>query len=564
MKQTKTFIPTTREVPANAEAISHKLLIKAGMVKQVSAGVYTYLPLANNVIEKIKRIIREEHEAIDASEVLMPILQSAEYWQKSGRWKKMGPELMRVKDRKDAWYALQPTSEEIMCQTVENMLTSYKQLPISLYQIQTKFRDEVRPRLGLLRCKEFIMKDSYSFHDSPESLREVYMEHYNAYKKIYDRMDLKYRIVQADSGNIGGNYTHEFQALADVGEDVIVYTEESDYAANLEIAKVVEENYKLPEFTKKERDIIETPAQESIDDIAAYCGVTPDRALKALMIKADGELYMVLMCGNDQLSEVKFKKATGTSTYEMASEEDILSIGSCPGYIGPFDVKGCKVIADNAVKYMYNYSCGANKKGFHFINVNKGDYKVDSYYDLRMINEGDLAEDLSGKVKFAKGIEIGQVFELGQGYSKSMNITYLDANGKSQPFYMGCYGIGVSRLLSAIIEQHNDEYGIKWPKEVAPYQVHLICVDMKKEEQEILSEKIYQKLKSEKVEILYDNRNERAGVKFNDADLIGIPLQIIVGKKAKENIVELKYRETGEKIEIKTEEIADLIKKFYK
>ena len=240
------------------------------MVKQVSAGVYTYLPLANNVIEKIKRIIREEHEAIDASEVLMPILQSAEYWQKSGRWKKMGPELMRVKDRKDAWYALQPTSEEIMCQTVENMLTSYKQLPISLYQIQTKFRDEVRPRLGLLRCKEFIMKDSYSFHDSPESLREVYMEHYNAYKKIYDRMDLKYRIVQADSGNIGGNYTHEFQALADVGEDVIVYTEESDYAANLEIAKVVEENYKLPKFTKKERDIIETPEQESIDDIAAY------------------------------------------------------------------------------------------------------------------------------------------------------------------------------------------------------------------------------------------------------------------------------------------------------
>ncbi|MBU0278403.1 MULTISPECIES: proline--tRNA ligase [unclassified Gemella] len=563
MKQTKTFIPTTREIPASAEAISHKLLIKAGMVKQVSAGVYTYLPLANNVVEKIKKIIREEHEAIDAAEIVMPLLQAQEYWQRSGRWNKMGDELMRITDRKGAGYAMQATSEEIVCQTVENMLTSYKQLPLTLYQIQTKFRDEVRPRLGLLRCKEFIMKDSYSFHDSSESLREGYIDHFNAYCKIYDRMDLKYRAVQADSGNIGGSYTHEFQALADVGEDTIAYTDESDYAANIETAKVVEENYTMPVYEKKERSLLETPAQETIDEIASYCGVEVNRAMKALALKADGELYLVLMRGNDQLNDLKFKKVTGTSEVEMASPEEIESMGSVVGYMGPFGIKNCRVIADIAVKYMYNHSCGANKKGFHYINVNPGDYEVDGFYDLRMIEEGDLAEDLSGKVKFAKGIEIGQVFELGQGYSKSMGINYLDAKGKAQPFYMGCYGIGVSRLLSAVIEQHNDEYGIIWPKEVAPYQVHLLCLDMKKEEQVKLSEKIYKELNNAKIEVLFDDRNERAGVKFNDADLIGIPLQIIVGKKAQENIVEIKERKTGEKVEYSTDKILEIIKEFY-
>ena len=564
MKQTKTFIPTTREVPANAEAISHKLLIKAGMVKQVSAGVYTYLPLANNIIEKIKKVIREEHDKIDAAELIMPLLQSQEHWEKSGRWGKMGDELMRVKDRKGAGYALQPTSEEVICQTVDNMVTSYKQLPLNLYQIQTKFRDEIRPRLGLLRCKEFIMKDAYSFHDSPESLREMYNDYYQAYSNIYDRLELKYRAVQADSGNIGGSYTHEFQALAEVGEDTIVYTDNSDYAANIETAKVVEENYSLPEFERKERSLLETPAQETIDDIAAFCGVEVNRAMKGLALNADGNLYLVLMRGNDQLNEIKFKKATNTHEVRMATPEEIESMGSVVGYMGPFGIENCTVIADHAVKYMYNHSCGANKKGFHYINVNHGDYEVDGYYDLRMIEEGDLAEDLSGPVKFAKGIEIGQIFELGKGYSESMDITYLDANGRANHFYMGCYGIGVSRLLSAIIEQHNDEYGIIWPKEVAPYQVHLLCVDVKKEEQLALSEKIYKQLRDAKIEVLFDDRAERAGVKFNDADLIGIPLQIIVGKKAGENTVEIKERRTGEKTEVSSENVLEIVQNFYK
>ena len=566
MRQSRTFIPTTREVPSSAEAISHKLLIKAGMVKQVSAGVYTYLPLATKVIQNIERVIREEHDKIGAVELLMPLLQSEDYWKESGRWYKMGDELMRLKDRKGAGYALSPTAEEIICQTVNNMLTSYKQLPMNLYQIQTKFRDEMRPRLGLLRGKEFIMKDGYSFHDSPESLRETYLDYYNAYSNIFDRFELKYRAVKADSGNIGGSYTHEFQALAEIGEDTIAYTEESDYAANIETAAVVEQNYTMPSgFEKKERELLETPDQQTIDDIAAYCGVEVNRAMKALALKADGEFYLVLMRGNDQLNDIKFMKATGTSEVEMATEQEIEEVmGSVVGYMGPFGIKNCKVIGDNAIKYMYNHSCGANKKGYHYINVNPGDYEVDAYYDLRMIEEGDIAEDLSGKIKFAKGIEVGQVFELGKGYSEAMNITYLDANGRANHFYMGCYGIGVSRVISAIIEQHNDEKGIIWPKEVAPFQVHLVCVDVKKQEQLELSEKLYADLTSAGYQVLYDDRAERAGVKFNDADLIGIPLQIIVGKKATDEIVEVKERKTLEKVETPIAEVLSKVEKFYK
>ena len=566
VRQSKTFIPTTREVPSSAEATSHKLLIKAGMVKQVSAGVYTYLPLATRVIQKIEKVIREEHSKIGAAELLMPILQSDEYWKKSGRWDKMGEELIRVTDRKKAGYALSPTAEEIITQTVNNMITSYKQLPMNLYQIQTKFRDEIRPRLGLLRCKEFIMKDAYSFHDSPESLRETYKDYYQAYSNIFDRFELKYRAVQADSGNIGGSYTHEFQALAEVGEDTIVYTEESDYSANIETAAVVEQNYTMPtDFEKKERSLLETPDQQSIDDVAAFCGVEVNRAMKALALKADGEFYLVLMRGNDQLNDIKFMKATGTSEVEMATEQEIEEVmGSVAGYMGPFGIKGCKVIGDNAIKYMYNHSCGANKKGFHYINVNPGDYEIDAHYDLRMIEEGDLAEDLSGPVKFAKGIEVGQVFELGKGYSEAMDVTYLDANGRANHFYMGCYGIGVTRCISAIIEQHSDEKGIIWPKEVAPYQVHLVCVDVKKEEQVKLSEELYSQLTAAGFEVLYDDRAERAGVKFNDADLIGIPLQVVVGKKAVEGVVEVKERQTLEKVDTQVADVLAKIESFYK
>ena len=514
MRQSRTFIPTTREVPSSAEAISHKLLIKAGMVKQVSAGVYTYLPLATKVIQNIERVIREEHDKIGAVELLMPLLQSEDYWKESGRWYKMGDELMRLKDRKGAGYALSPTAEEIICQTVNNMLTSYKQLPMNLYQIQTKFRDEMRPRLGLLRGKEFIMKDGYSFHDSPESLRETYLDYYNAYSNIFDRFELKYRAVKADSGNIGGSYTHEFQALAEIGEDTIAYTEESDYAANIETAAVVEQNYTMPSgFEKKERELLETPDQQTIDDIAAYCGVEVNRAMKALALKADGEFYLVLMRGNDQLNDIKFMKATGTSEVEMATEQEIEEVmGSVVGYMGPFGIKNCKVIGDNAIKYMYNHSCGANKKGYHYINVNPGDYEVDAYYDLRMIEEGDIAED----------------------------------------------------CISAIIEQHNDEKGIIWPKEVAPFQVHLVCVDVKKQEQLELSEKLYAELTSAGYTVLYDDRAERAGVKFNDADLIGIPLQVVVGKKATEGLVEVKERKTLEKVDTSITEVLSKVEQFYK
>ena len=567
MRQTNTFIPTEREMPGYAEAISHKYLIKAGMIKQISAGIYTYLPLANRVLEKIKGIIREEHEKIGATELLMPILQSKEYWEESGRWKKMGPELIRVKDRKDQEYAMSPTAEEMIVQAVRNMVTSYKNLPINLYQIQTKFRDEIRPRLGLLRCKEFIMKDAYSFHTNQESLDKTYNDMYMIYSNIFDKCGLKYRAVEADSGNIGGSNTHEFQALAEIGEDTIVYTDESDYAANIEMAGVSEKNYQMNNDDLKEKELVETPNVKTIRDLAEFLNCDEKDTVKAIAIKDEKGYYLILLRGDHTLNEVKVKKYLGISDYEMTDVKEIQDIYlSFDGFMGPIGLgKEVKIYADNAIKYMKNYTVGANKENYHYINVNNNDYNVEGYYDLREIQEGEIAEDGShGKVKFAKGIEIGQIFKLGTIYSEKMNGTYLDENGKAKPYIMGCYGIGVSRLIAAIIEQNNDENGIIWPKEVAPYLVHLICLDMKKEEQKEISEKIYTKLLKENIEVLYDDRIERPGVKFNDADLIGLPLQIIVGKKVSDGIIEIKIRRTGEKKEVKVEELIENLEKIIK
>ena len=567
MRQTNTFIPTEREMPGYAEAISHKYLIKAGMIKQISAGIYTYLPLANRVLEKIKGIIREEHEKIGATELLMPILQSKEYWEESGRWKKMGPELIRVKDRKDQEYAMSPTAEEMIVQAVRNMVTSYKNLPINLYQIQTKFRDEIRPRLGLLRCKEFIMKDAYSFHTNQESLDKTYNDMYMIYSNIFDKCGLKYRAVEADSGNIGGSNTHEFQALAEIGEDTIVYTDESDSAANIEMAGVSEKNYQMNNDDLKEKELVETPNVKTIRDLAEFLNCDEKDTVKAIAIKDEKGYYLILLRGDHTLNEVKVKKYLGISDYEMTDVKEIQDIYlSFDGFMGPIGLgKEVKIYADNAIKYMKNYTVGANKENYHYINVNNNDYNVEGYYDLREIQEGEIAEDGShGKVKFAKGIEIGQIFKLGTIYSEKMNGTYLDENGKAKPYIMGCYGIGVSRLIAAIIEQNNDENGIIWPKEVAPYLVHLICLDMKKEEQKEISEKIYTKLLKENIEVLYDDRIERPGVKFNDVDLIGLPLQIIVGKKVSDGITEIKIRRTGEKKEVKVEELIENLEKIIK
>ena len=399
MKQTNTFIPTEREMPGYAEAISHKYLIKAGMIKQISAGIYTYLPLANRVLEKIKGIIREEHEKIGATELLMPILQSKEYWEESGRWKKMGPELIRVKDRKEQEYAMSPTAEEMIVQTVRNMVTSYKNLPINLYQIQTKFRDEIRPRLGLLRCKEFIMKDAYSFHTSQESLDKTYNDMYMIYSNIFDRCGLKYRAVEADSGNIGGSNTHEFQALAEIGEDTIVYTDESDYAANIEMAGVSENNYQMNNDDLKEKKLVETPNVKTIRDLAEFLKCDEKDTVKAIAIKDEKGYYLILVRGDHTLNEVKVKKYLGISDYEMTDVKEIQDIYlSFDGFMGPIGLgKEVKIYADNAIKYMKNYVVGANKENYHYINVNNNDYNVEGYYDLREIAEGEIAEDGSRK-----------------------------------------------------------------------------------------------------------------------------------------------------------------------
>ena len=399
MKQTNTFIPTEREMPGYAEAISHKYLIKAGMIKQISAGIYTYLPLANRVLEKIKEIIREEHEKIGATELLMPILQSKEYWEESGRWKKMGPELIRVKDRKEQEYAMSPTAEEMIVQTVRNMVTSYKNLPINLYQIQTKFRDEIRPRLGLLRCKEFIMKDAYSFHTNQKSLDKTYNDMYMIYSNIFDKCGLKYRAVEADSGNIGGSNTHEFQALAEIGEDTIVYTDESDYAANIEMAGVSEKNYQMNNDDLKEKKLVETPNVKTIRDLAEFLKCDEKDTVKAIAIKDEKGYYLILVRGDHTLNEVKVKKYLGISDYEMTDVKEIQDIYlSFDGFMGPIGLgKEVKIYADNAIKYMKNYVVGANKENYHYINVNNNDYNVEGYYDLREIVEGEIAEDGSRK-----------------------------------------------------------------------------------------------------------------------------------------------------------------------
>ena len=399
MKQTNTFIPTEREMPGYAEAISHKYLIKAGMIKQISAGIYTYLPLANRVLEKIKGIIREEHEKIGATELLMPILQSKEYWEESGRWKKMGPELIRVKDRKEQEYAMSPTAEEMIVQTVRNMVTSYKNLPINLYQIQTKFRDEIRPRLGLLRCKEFIMKDAYSFHTNQESLDKTYNDMYMIYSNIFDKCGLKYRAVEADSGNIGGSNTYEFQALAEIGEDTIVYTDESDYAANIEMAGVSEKNYQMNNDDLKEKKLVETPNVKTIRDLAEFLKCDEKDTVKAIAIKDEKGYYLILVRGDHTLNEVKVKKYLGISDYEMTDVKEIQDIYlSFDGFMGPIGLgKEVKIYADNAIKYMKNYVVGANKENYHYINVNNNDYNVEGYYDLREIAEGEIAEDGSRK-----------------------------------------------------------------------------------------------------------------------------------------------------------------------
>lgn len=564
MKQSKVFIPTLREVPAEAEAVSHQLLLKAGLIKQNAAGIYSYLPLATRVLQNISEIIREEMERIDAVEVVMPVLQQSELWKESGRWEAYGPELMRLHDRNEREFALGPTHEEVITSLVRDELRSYKQLPLTLFQIQTKFRDEKRPRFGLLRGREFIMKDAYSFHTDEESLMQTYQDMYDAYGRIFKRVGLNVRPVVADSGAIGGNHTHEFHALSAIGEDTIVYSDESDYAANIEKAEVPYTPSNVEKAPMQPLEKIATPQIKTAKDLATFLDRPLDQITKSMIFKVEGEFVLILARGHHEINDVKLKDFFKTDQVELANDNDIRNLlGASPGSLGPITDKEIKVYADHYVQDLSNLVVGANEDDHHYINANIGrDFEVEAYGDFRFILEGEPLSGGAGIAKFAEGIEVGQVFVLGNKYSEAMNATVLNNQGREQTLTMGCYGIGVSRTLSAIIEQHHDENGIIWPKAVTPYDIHVISVNPKKEDQRELADQIYNQFNDD-YKVLYDDRQERAGVKFNDADLIGLPLRIVVGKNASDGIVEVKRRDNGEKEDVHVDDLASYISKLY-
>ncbi|MGX7058841.1 proline--tRNA ligase [Vagococcus humatus] len=562
MKQSKMLIPTLRETPNEAEVVSHQLLLRGGFIRQVSAGMYSYLPLANRVLEKIKTIMREEFDEIDAVECLMPALLPAELWQESGRYETYGPLLMKLQDRHSRDYILGPTHEETFTDLIRNEVKSYKKLPLSLYQIQTKYRDEKRPRSGLLRGREFIMKDGYSFHANEASLDETYHLYEEAYNRIFERCGLNFRSIIGDGGAMGGSDSKEFMALSAIGEDTICYSTDSDYAANLEMATSLYEPNPSHE-TVKELEKVATPNVCSIEEVANFLSVSSETIIKSVLFIADEEPVLVLVRGDHEVNDVKLKNYLGADFLEPATPEQAEALFKASfGSVGPVNVpEQVKVYADRYVADMENAVVGANETGFHFLNANPGrDFEPIAYEDLRFVKEGDPSPDGEGTIKFTKGIEIGHIFKLGTRYSESMNATVLDENGRAIPVIMGCYGIGVSRLISAIVEQNADEFGMNWPEEIAPFNVHVIPVNVKNDEQRLLAEELSQTLTASGYEVLVDDRKERAGVKFADSDLIGIPVRVTVGKKASEGIVEVKLRQSGETIEVKKEELINTIR----
>lgn len=565
LKQSQILIPTLREVPSDAEIASHKLLLRAGLARQLASGVYTYMPLALRVLQKIQTIIREEMNRAGAQELMMPALQPAEIWQQSGRWDAYGPELMRMNDRHNRPFALGPTHEEVITSLVRDEVNSYKKLPLNLYQIQTKFRDEVRPRFGLIRCREFIMKDAYSFDTTQEGLDRSFQAMFDAYTRIFKRVGLNFRAVEADAGSIGGTGTYEFMALCEIGEDTIAYSTEGDYAANLEKAEVVYKPSGLKPENVPAPEKIHTPAVRTIEQLTSHLGIAANQIIKSLVYRVDEKLVLVLIRGDHELNDVKLKNYYDAINVDLASEEEIRNLTGAPaGFVGPIGInKEIDILADNFVQDVYDGVVGANEVDYHLQHVQPGrDFQVTAYLDLRNIMEGDDNPRGTGKIAFARGVEVGHVFKLGTKYSKALGANFLDENGRSQTMIMGCYGIGVSRTLAAVIEQNNDENGIIWPVSVAPYHVHVIPVNVKVDEQRNVSEQITDTLTQAGLEVLYDDRPERAGVKFKDADLIGLPLRITVSDKAQEGLVEVRVRRTGETHEVTIDNVTKFVQEL--
>lgn len=563
MKQSQIFIPTLRDTPSEAEVASHQLMLRAGYIRQVSSGIYTYLPLAWRVIKKIEKIVREELDAIGGSEMMLPTLIPADLWRESGRYDTYGPEMMKLVDRHDRDFLLGPTHEETFTKLIRDDIKSYKKLPLHLYQIQTKYRDEKRPRFGLLRGREFIMKDSYTFHDSYEDLDTMYQEIWTAYENIFDRIGLEYRSIIADAGAMGGSESMEFISLSEVGEDTIAYSTEGEYAANLEMATSKFQERRNTEV-QLEKELVETPNTTTIAQLTEVLDVQEDKILKSVLLVADHEKpVLAIVRGDHDVNEIKVRLALDAETIEIATDAEVHDLfGAIPvGYVGPIDLpEEVIVVADQYVENMVNSVSGANESGKHFINVSPGrDFEPDVYTDIRMVQEGDLSPDGQGTLKFATGIEIGHIFKLGTRFSESMGAAVLDQNGRPIPVIMGSYGIGISRLLSAIVEQNYDEKGLVWPSTVAPFDLHIVPVNYNNEHQRKLTDELYEKFTEAGFEVLIDDRKERPGVKFTDAELIGIPVQVTVGKKAEEGIVEVTIRQTNEMLESKKEEVLDMI-----
>lgn len=546
MRISALYAPTLRETPADAEIASHQLLVRAGLIRKAAPGVYTYLPLAWRSLKKISQIVREEMDAKGGQELMMPIIQPAEMWRETGRWEVYGEEMVRLKDRHDRDFCLGPTHEEMITTLLRQDVRSYRQLPLLLYQIQDKFRDEIRPRFGLMRGREFIMKDLYSFDRDEAGLDASYWKMYDAYSRVFDRCGLRYRPVEADSGAIGGSGSHEFMALAESGEAEICFCTACNYAANTERAELAA--IAAAAEPQKELELVNTPDCKTMEEVAKFLGFTPEHAIKSLAYYSDKGPVLALVRGDHEVNEIKLKNKLDCLLLTMADQATLDTMGSNAGYIGPIGIKNTIVVADHTVMNMVNTECGGNVKDHHYINVNPGrDFKADIVADIRLIKKGDPCPRCGAPVGIARGIEVGQVFKLQTKYSKSLNLIYVDENGDEKPIVMGCYGIGVSRTMAAAIEQGNDENGIIWPAAIAPFEVVVVPVSIAADDQRQMAEKVYGELAAAGVDVALDDREERAGIKFMDADLIGYPVRVTVGSKSlAEGVVECKIRRTGE------------------
>jgi prolyl-tRNA synthetase len=561
MRYSQTLLPTLKETPAEAEVVSHRLLLRAGFIRKLTAGIYTYLPIGLAAIRKVENIVREEMNRAGAQELLMPMVQPADLWVETGRYGKYGPELLRFRDRHDRESCLGPTHEEVITDIARKELHSYRDLPINLYQIQTKFRDEIRPRFGLMRGREFIMKDAYSFDESDDAASVSYKRMYEAYKRIFTRCGLSYRAVQADSGAIGGSFSHEFMVLADTGEDTIVVCKDCEYASNMEkaVVKLVDNGQK---HALEVMEKIETPGKRKVDAVCDFLSIEPTQLVKTLVFKADGNPVAVLVRGDREVEEVKLKNLLGVADVEMADDKEVFDATGVPtGYLGPVGI-AIRTVADQEVAAMQNFYVGGNEKNFHLKNVNfERDFQVEAVADLRQITTSDPCPECGGKLDTTEGIEVGHVFKLGTGYSESMNATFQDKDGKEKHFVMGCYGIGVSRIVAAAIEQNHDDKGIIFPVPLAPYTVIIVNLGVNDEQINAAAETLYEDLQKAGLEVLIDDRDERPGFKFKDADLLGIPYRVTVGKSFVNNgTLEIKHRKDGTIQELTPEETVKSLK----